>query len=496
MKRTLQAPLAKRRNHVVSIEADDETMHFTVIDAQTQRPIDEPTAFKCGKSFIAGIESLITKQTKAVILNIFHFKNHGFDSNYQFCQVIRENLNRLQIPHHFISIGDTVFITTVTEQLDLYLISEFENTETGYERLKDHHVPISGATRDKIFANKNPAKIIGFDIHPSVINGLQKLLKCDNLVILDGDYYLNANFKFICEIAKWVKNKSSNKFYVAPMTTMQYTLVGFVGDIQFELHTVDGGEKLPLTKTVAIPKTVQNYNIMIKGKEGIKILETNQLNKECHKNGITLKIDEEYFCSVLTTKILIPEILALPKTLYKIQQSKIPVIGFWDNSSVICVSKNGGNYKFLEQWNGLFGKEIFLNFNKERPTLDGTSLASNEAKMDTVVFDILKIMAMPDNNIKVDEKWKFIFTKDADHPVLLEFKTFDGTKKQASPAFLMAILLRKQFEAIKKEFREKPKQVGFCFFDKFDEDERKRVGEKLQEFCQRLKFRCTFIKLD
>uniref|UniRef100_A0A914YB66 Uncharacterized protein n=1 Tax=Panagrolaimus superbus TaxID=310955 RepID=A0A914YB66_9BILA len=142
-------------------------------------------------------------------------------------------------------------------------------------------------------------------------------------------------------------------------------------------------------------------------------------------------------------------------------ENKLSVIGFFDCSSVICVERNG-KYEFMEEWN-----------------------------------DIIKIMSMPADKIEVDKNWKFAITKDSENPVLLEFDNFCAEKKFATPAFLMALLLKEHFKIIKEKVGEKPNEIAFCFFDQFNDCERKRVEEGLTESCQLLKpsVKCCFIKV-
>uniref|UniRef100_A0A914P6J8 Uncharacterized protein n=1 Tax=Panagrolaimus davidi TaxID=227884 RepID=A0A914P6J8_9BILA len=108
-------------------------------------------------------------------------------------------------------------------------------------------------------------------------------------------------------------------------------------------------------------------------------------------------------------------------------------------------------------------------------------------------------MSMPPENIEPGNTWGFTITKDSENPVLLEFDTFDGTKKHASPSFLMAVLLRKHFKAIEDEIGEKPKEIAFWIYnelndeEQFDEDEMKRIKKGLKESCKLLNVNCIFI---
>uniref|UniRef100_A0A914Q884 Uncharacterized protein n=1 Tax=Panagrolaimus davidi TaxID=227884 RepID=A0A914Q884_9BILA len=141
---------------------------------------------------------------------------------------------------------------------------------------------------------------------------------------------------------------------------------------------------------------------------------------------------------------------------------KIPFIGFYDNSSVIGIYKNfEEGYQFLEEWN-----------------------------------DLINIMSMAPEKIKIDKSWGFTFTKDEENPVLLKFDNFDGTKKCSSPSFLMAIYLRQHLKAIESKIGQKPNKVAFWIIDrKFNENERKRIEDGLKESCKLLKIDCCFVDL-
>ena len=111
------------------------------------------------------------------------------------------------------------------------------------------------------------------------------------------------------------------------------------------------------------------------------------------------------------------------------------------------------------------------------------------------VLDLLKVMAMPPDSITVEEKWGFVVTKDECNPILIEVEIFDGHRRVATPAFLMALLIKQHLRVIKKECREKPTEIGFCLLDQFTKDERKRVEEQLKESCKLSKVECVFIKI-
>ena len=75
--------------------------------------------------------------------------------------------------------------------------------------------------------------------------------------------------------------------------------------------------------------------------------------KECHRIKICVFVDQSYVAAIHQEPIILAEIQTLPKSLTKLVPSKIPVICFFDNCSVICTWKEeNGRYEFLNSWNG------------------------------------------------------------------------------------------------------------------------------------------------
>uniref|UniRef100_A0AC35FKR5 Uncharacterized protein n=1 Tax=Panagrolaimus sp. PS1159 TaxID=55785 RepID=A0AC35FKR5_9BILA len=176
-------------------------------------------------------------------------------------------------------------------------------------------------------------------------------------------------------------------------------------------------------------------------------------------------------------------------------KSKIPFIGCYDNSSVIGIYEGfEKGYKFMDEWNGMFGKDCFISFDRKRPKFGQAAIDSLKTKNTFVVFDLIKIMSMPPDQIQMDKTWGFTFTKDDKNPVLLKFDTFDRTKKTSSPSFLMAMYLRQHLKAIKSKVGEKPKEIALWIFDKdFNEKERKRIKKGIKESCRLLKIDVYFV---
>lgn len=93
------------------------------------------------------------------------------------------------------------------------------------------------------------------------------------------------------------------------------------------------------------------------------------------------------------------------------------------------------------------------------------------------------------------ETTSFTVTKDSENPILLEFDTFDGSKKLSTPAFLMALLLKQHLKIIKNEINEKPKELCFYFPLEAKIENRKRIQKQIKESCELLKICCSFIEI-
>uniref|UniRef100_A0AC35F709 Uncharacterized protein n=1 Tax=Panagrolaimus sp. PS1159 TaxID=55785 RepID=A0AC35F709_9BILA len=209
-------------------------------------------------------------------------------------------------------------------------------------------------------------------------------------------------------------------------------------------------------------------------------------------------MDEENFESI---EILPKYSKGFDKILTKIDtklESKIPLIGFYDNSSVICTYKNSEErYKFLNEWNGMYGNNCFISFDRKRPKFGQKAMDSVNTNNTSVIFDLIKIMSMSPENIEPDKKWGFTITKNVENQILLKFVNFDGRKKRSTPTFLMALLLRKHLKVIERKIREKPTKIAFWIMkQKYSEEEIQRIKESLLESCKSLKIDCCFVDFE
>uniref|UniRef100_A0AC34FC00 Uncharacterized protein n=1 Tax=Panagrolaimus sp. ES5 TaxID=591445 RepID=A0AC34FC00_9BILA len=321
----------------------------------------------------------------------------------------------------------------------------------------------------------------------------------DKLIVINYQKMIEAGMNGIFEIAKWYFDRSYIKFYLLPLISEKFEIWGVFGTSQKKLITAEQRESIPFTKSVIAPKTYQKcfmsqycYQYHSDKNEVIETLEMN--DQKCHQQKITFKIESECFPELIVEPVILPEIQGLPKKLDEIiLEEKIPIITFFGHSSVICVCKNDG-YTFLDSWNGLYGKELVINFDQAKPYYGMDSIKVDKTKMSAVVYDLIKIMSMPSDAFIVNENWKFEVAKDSENAVIIEFESLEG-KQKSTPAFLMAMILKEQIKYIKTEMGidEKPKKIGFCVFQKISEAEKKRVEAGLEESCKLLKIACKFI---
>uniref|UniRef100_A0AC34F464 Uncharacterized protein n=1 Tax=Panagrolaimus sp. ES5 TaxID=591445 RepID=A0AC34F464_9BILA len=405
---------------------------------------------RANKKFVASIPSIFSpKKFKAVIYNVGNVEGHDYPNLLEFRKAIKEKLDNLKIPNHYFTKdrytptqclvpanisakdGDTVVIVMGGGYTVFVTVVKF--TKNGWKVMSDekfcsmfYFTP--EAMRKKIFGSIKPKNIIltSADFLESTPKYLIDILKSPNLIVIDRR---NSFDNTIMEVYKNLMDKKYIKFYLS-FTDLK------------ELET--------------------------------SYIDTFLLEKNCHQNKITLNIDAETVATFEVKPIIFDGIKELPQTLNELNfDDKIPVIGLYDNCSVICVPKmdNENEYEFLDSWNGMYGKQLLIAFGKEEPQFCDDAEEVYQKKPSFVVTDIIDIMSQTPAELQQPKDWKFKITKDSEHPILLEFDNFDGTKMAASPAFLMAMLLKEHVKEIKKEIGQKPTKLCFCFFTPHSETE-------------------------
>uniref|UniRef100_A0A914QXQ1 Uncharacterized protein n=1 Tax=Panagrolaimus davidi TaxID=227884 RepID=A0A914QXQ1_9BILA len=436
--------------------------------------------------------------------------------NFEICKSLKDLFTSLSIPNHFcsatdmgstkhfinsnISININEVILFIFAEIDGFSVFEYCYTKLGYEYKKSRTVkwdskkPLK-ALQHEILVSCNPKKIIFQKSKLELsMKALKSALKPIEFIVVENTPILP---KHVTEISKWFFNSFNNsKFHVIPTISRTYRIIVIIGTIQWLIISADVYDRLPFNTSVEVTKLFQKVSMLQYNSKTKKCDTLYDLKNptKCHKIKIIFNIDEQHFPSLKIEEIIIPSIKMLPQNLEKNFNEKIPVIGFYDISSVICVyNEINEKYEFLCEWNGLFGKELFIDFTEEKPQYNTNNIEPLKTDLSSFVYDLIKIMSMPVDTIIIDEKWKFAITSNEDHPVLNEFDNFDRRKTAASPAFLMAMLLQEHRKIIKAKTGKKPKRIGFCLFDDFTPDESKRVKEQLQESCTLIKIQCCFI---
>uniref|UniRef100_A0AC35G6S8 Uncharacterized protein n=1 Tax=Panagrolaimus sp. PS1159 TaxID=55785 RepID=A0AC35G6S8_9BILA len=101
-------------------------------------------------------------------------------------------------------------------------------------------------------------------------------------------------------------------------------------------------------------------------------------------------------------------------------------------------------------------------------------------------------MSMPSSKIVIDPKWNFEITSNSENPVLIAFENFDGEFSSASPALLMAFIVKNMLKIIQKSTKITLNQIGIYLIDKnengeFNKNEKERIENGFQEACKLLK---------
>ena len=86
---------------------------------------------------------------------------------------------------------------------------------------------------------------------------------------------------------------------------------------------------------------------------------------DCHKIEICLEINRNNDPYLYQEPKILPKIKNLPQTLKNKKIQKIPIVGFFDNSSIICIwNQNKNYYDFSKGWNGKFRYKVFCKLSK------------------------------------------------------------------------------------------------------------------------------------
>uniref|UniRef100_A0A914PYR4 Uncharacterized protein n=1 Tax=Panagrolaimus davidi TaxID=227884 RepID=A0A914PYR4_9BILA len=436
-----------------------------------------------------------------------------YPSCFEFCKDLQSKFHQFQIPYYYVSqqnflfslllastkitskIGDTVLLV-IPFKTNLH-VGEFKYTKKGYNLIQKKFLPFNPKAkpdilRQRILGSSTPKKLI---VAPNGCKkfAYQKVFKeTDGCLVIVADGCLVCHpEQFVVEKCKWILDKNYVKYHILPTSMQSFNIYASYGcdSAKFELLKVNMDDPLPISKTAYFSKSILEVLVDINDSECMK----EGVGKIFHKVKLTITIDQNNFYDIYQEDMRLADFETFPSRNQVLAKLKIPFIGFFDNSSVVAVHKESDGYKFLEKWNGQFGKETFISFDKEKPQFGLDALNAIKRKHSFVVFDLIKIMSMPSDSIEESSHWGFTFTKDAENPVLLQFNTFSGKRMAASPAFLLAMILDQQFKAIKKEIGEKPTKIAIWIFKEYDDEGMKRIKAGIQEACELKKVECMFI---
>uniref|UniRef100_A0A914Z652 Uncharacterized protein n=1 Tax=Panagrolaimus superbus TaxID=310955 RepID=A0A914Z652_9BILA len=128
-----------------------------------------------------------------------------------------------------------------------------------------------------------------------------------------------------------------------------------------------------------------SYIDVITGKP--KVVSVKKFGRKCHQYNVTLTIKSKNSPLCQAESIILPTIESFPRDIAAID--KIPVIGFFDQTSFLCLWNDENKvYEFCPSWNGLYGNDLFLHFNQEKPSFGQKAFELFQAKPDSAVYGI------------------------------------------------------------------------------------------------------------
>uniref|UniRef100_A0A914PG52 Uncharacterized protein n=1 Tax=Panagrolaimus davidi TaxID=227884 RepID=A0A914PG52_9BILA len=318
------------------------------------------------------------------------------------------------------------------------------------------------------------------------------IFKTKNPILIDKNDPVRY-FESLNEIKKWILDKSYTKNHVIPITLRKYYIGYEFGGTTFIIMSTDDATLLPYERSIICSKTCFKYFIGYREENKLVKHKAFKVDGEVHAFKITLAIDENNFPTYEIENIVHEYIVNLPKFCDSYKNEMIafenyPIIGILANHSFICIQKNG-KFDFLESWGGQWGNPMHISFDKKKPQFGKIAEETLAKHGKYGVQDLIRIMIQGSEAPTTISQRGYTFTKDDENPILLEFETFDGTKKSASPEFLMAMLIRQQLKAIEAEIGKKPVSIGFCIFNDLNENEANNVKIALGKACELMKIK-------
>uniref|UniRef100_A0A914NXU0 Uncharacterized protein n=1 Tax=Panagrolaimus davidi TaxID=227884 RepID=A0A914NXU0_9BILA len=457
---------------------------------------------------------------RAIILNCFDYKAGKHLPNFLFRKEVAEKLDKQDVKYYFpdsdifnatlILIAGNVFtvekdvIVTIGIKSDTVLIVELFRQHTGYEIRQKKLVKIEEKDETMNFCKSSgPKQIViasvspTFDTAQNIKELTENLLQyCQNVKTINE----NVTFQMPALVKTIYQNmflESLNNFYIAPANCALITVSNeeTLKDVKYALIIAKEYEHLPLKKSCTVLR-IFSFFYLSTYEDGLFKLLSEEKSKldDCHRIKIGLVIDRNNLPSIVQETIMIKEINQLPEKLSADENIVCPVIGFFDNFSVICFCDENAGYKFLNSWNGNVGKDLYLNFDQENPSLI-TSLQNDNKRSNVVLIsDLLQLFSMRPDAVEKKDTWNFNIITDSKSCKLFEFKKLDETKYEANPMELISLVLESHLKIIKEELGGKMcNKVGFTFFEQFKFEAKKELEKNFEEVCKLIKIESCFI---
>jgi hypothetical protein len=228
-------------------------------------------------------------------------------------------------------------------------------------------------------------------------------------------------------------------------------MIGFkCGGSEYPLLVCEKDEELPYKKTMMIPRTPLEYFSAYSDENGFNIVEYSpiKLPEDALSYEITLEVDVENSLKHNIKRVLLDN-LRFAKDLDEMVKTNIPVIGFMGELSFIYIKNDDeSGYKLLESWNGKLGKELFINFDENKPKFFEKAIESFRTTCTSVVHNVIATMSMSPETIASGMRPTFGYTLTIDekNQTLYNYKNFDGTEKSDSPSTFMTMLLKEHLK--------------------------------------------------
>uniref|UniRef100_A0AC34FLD6 Uncharacterized protein n=1 Tax=Panagrolaimus sp. ES5 TaxID=591445 RepID=A0AC34FLD6_9BILA len=436
--------------------------------------------------------------------------------------------SKVSIMHESLEIGDRVIVAKINPGLTLsqFMLDKKGLSFVGFHEVlrKNHELDNLDAFDDDLLAmNGHVPKLVtlwsqnlGDDRMEDNLQRLKKMFKekFKTTKVTDCDGLLSLP-KFLRKVCKnvlggadddkmhWLQLFSARQVHISA-TKGVFTICGQIIDYYY---------LLPFIKTVTLSRLC--VNVKVQSRYGNRIQGSSDIIKNipfqsaCHRLRVIVSINENNVITVKHEKEMIKSIVDLPRYLTEFADINIgdPIVAFFDTSSTILIAKEDHDeqkcvYHFMDEWNGVFGRDLLIAFNKEKPTFFEEAFTTFKKKPSFVVHDLLQLMSY--NYEEVDEndsRWSFKAIQDKEHGLLIECDHFGGCRQVQTPEYHFAMLMKEHVKAIKKHLKANKKngntkRLGFLIVDKYTPEKLVRIRDKIAKACTLLNIVCYFVEIE